>query len=71
MTAVMFVVGFILLLIGGKADDAAEAGRSSMGMAASVVGLFLWIGGLITGIIAVTVSIRSYLSRARTSTGLL
>ena len=59
--AIMFVVGFVLFLVG----DAQDAPPSSLQMAASVTGLFLWVAVLITAVVALTGSIRAYRSRHR------
>ena len=68
VTAIMFVAGFGLFLLGAAAHDPLDAALSSMGTAASVAGLFLWIGGLVTAVVAVMGSIHSYRLRRRIPT---
>ena len=71
ITAGMFALGLGLLLLGAASQAPSDAVLSSMGTAAAVAGLFLWIGGLVTALLALVAFIRTHRSRARTPTGAL
>ena len=60
-TSAMFVTGFVSFLLGYSPDRH----PSSLQSAASVAGLFLWIGGVVAASLAVLASIRIYWSRGR------